>query len=164
MSTSTGDRPAVLITGASTGIGAACARGMERLEWLVFAGVRSDADSRRLVEGASERLTPVRIDVTDEASIAEAAAVVRGAVGEKGLAGLVNNAGIVVPGPLEVVPMARVRRQFDVNVPRPDRRHPGDAALVRTARGRIVNMARSAAGSRCRTWGSTRARNSPWKR
>ena len=132
--------PAVLITGSSTGIGAACALELDRLGWRVFAGVRTPSDGQRLAENASAGLTPVRIDVTDEASIAEAAGIIRDAVGEKGLGGLVNNAGIVVPGPLEVVPMAMVRRQFDVNVIGQIAVTQAMLPLVRAARGRIVNI------------------------
>jgi NAD(P)-dependent dehydrogenase (short-subunit alcohol dehydrogenase family) len=106
----------------------------------VFAGIRAEADGKRLAEKASAKLTPVRIDVTDEASIAEAAGIIRDAVGEKGLGGLVNNAGIGVPGPLELVPMAMVRRQFDVNVIGPIAVTQAMLPLVRAARGRIVNI------------------------
>jgi NAD(P)-dependent dehydrogenase (short-subunit alcohol dehydrogenase family) len=140
MPTASPSNPAVLITGSSTGIGAACALELDRLGWRVFAGVRTEADGRRLAEKASARLTPTRIDVTDEASIAEAAGIIRDAVGEKGLGGLVNNAGIGVPGPLEVVPMAMVRRQFDVNVIGPIAVTQAMLPLVRAARGRIVNI------------------------
>ncbi|MCX7428478.1 MAG: SDR family NAD(P)-dependent oxidoreductase [Planctomycetia bacterium] len=140
MPTESPSNPAVLITGSSTGIGAACALELDRLGWRVFAGVQAEADGRRLAENASARLMPVRIDVTDEASIAEAAGIIRDAVGEKGLGGLVNNAGIGVPGPLEVVPMAMVRRQFDVNVIGPIAVTQAMLPLVRAARGRIVNI------------------------
>jgi NAD(P)-dependent dehydrogenase (short-subunit alcohol dehydrogenase family) len=132
--------PAVLVTGASTGIGAACALELDRLGWRVFAGVRSEADGQRLADKASAGLAPVRIDVTDEASIAEAAGIIRDAVGENGLGGLVNNAGIGVPGPIEVVPMAMVRRQFDVNVIGQIAVTQAMLPLVRAARGRIVNI------------------------
>jgi NAD(P)-dependent dehydrogenase (short-subunit alcohol dehydrogenase family) len=140
MPTASPSNPTVLITGSSTGIGAACALELDRLGWRVFAGVRADADGKRLAEKASARLTPIRIDVTDETSIAEAAGIIRDAVGEKGLGGLVNNAGIGVPGPLEVVPMAMVRRQFDVNVIGPIAVTQAMLPLVRAARGRIVNI------------------------
>ena len=140
MPTASPSNPAVLITGSSTGIGAACALELDRLGWRVFAGIRAETDGKRLAEKASAQLTPIRIDVTDEASIAEAAGIIRDAVGEKGLGGLVNNAGIGVPGPLEVVPMAMVRRQFDVNVIGPIAVTQAMLPLVRAARGRIVNI------------------------
>ena len=106
----------VLITGASTGIGAACALHMDKLGWRVFAGVRREADGEALRQQASERLTPVRINVTDEASIREAAAQIAAATGEAGLQGLVNNAGVSIAGPLEFLPIDELRRQIEVNV------------------------------------------------
>ncbi len=63
---------AVVITGASTGIGEACALRLDRLGWRVFAGVRKDEDGERLKERSSERLAPVLIDVTDAKSISSA--------------------------------------------------------------------------------------------
>jgi NAD(P)-dependent dehydrogenase (short-subunit alcohol dehydrogenase family) len=140
MSAPTPSAPVVLITGSSTGIGAACALELDRLGWRVFAGVRTEVDAQRLAEKASARLTPIRIDVTEEASIAEAAATIRNAVGDRGLAGLVNNAGIGVPGPIELVPMTIVRRQFDVNVIGQIAVTQAMLPLVRAARGRIVNI------------------------
>jgi NAD(P)-dependent dehydrogenase (short-subunit alcohol dehydrogenase family) len=132
--------PAVLITGASSGIGAACAVALDRLGWQVFAGVRSKADGQRLAEMASPRLRPVLIDVTDEATIANAARMIGQALGGTGLSGLVNNAGIVVPGPVEAVPMDMVRRQFDVNVIGQVAVTQAMLPLLRVARGRIVNI------------------------
>src|SRR6185503_17646090 len=107
---------AVVITGASTGIGAACALQLDRLGFRVFAGVRKPADGEALQRQASDRLTPILIDVTDAASIATAADTVAAFVGEAGLAGLVNNAGIGVAGPLEFLPIAELRRQLEINV------------------------------------------------
>ena len=129
----------VVITGASTGIGAACALALDKLGYRVFAGVRHPADGERLQQQAGPRLMPIRLDVTDAASISAASHTVAAMVGERGLAGLVNNAGIGVAGPIELLPLADWRRQFEVNVfglivtqtflP-----------LIRTGRGRIINM------------------------
>ena len=105
-----------VITGASTGIGEACARRLDAAGWRVFAGVRREQDAARLREGASERLRPVTIDVTDAASIAAAAESIRAVTGGDGVSGLVNNAGIAMPGPLECLPIEDFRRQLDVNV------------------------------------------------
>jgi NAD(P)-dependent dehydrogenase (short-subunit alcohol dehydrogenase family) len=129
----------VLITGASTGIGRACAQALDANGWRVFAGVRREEDGRALAEGASDRLEPVTLDVTDEASISAALERVGGASPE-GLAGLVNNAGIAVTGPLEFLPLERVRRQLEVNLI--GQLAVTQAALepLRRARGRIVNM------------------------
>lgn len=106
----------IVVTGASTGIGAACALHLDRLGLRVFAGVRKETDARALQRQASYRLTPLTIDVTDEATIAGAVAVVAAGVSAMGLGGLVNNAGIAVAGPLEFIPPAELRRQYEVNV------------------------------------------------
>src|SRR5688500_12730572 len=97
-------RGAVVITGASTGIGHACALDLDGRGFQVFAGVRKDEDGERL---RSERpsIEPLRIDVTDTGQIAAARDRVAEEVGTAGLAGLVNNAGIAVPGPLEHLPI-----------------------------------------------------------
>ncbi len=132
--------PAVVITGASTGIGAACAVELDRRGFRVFAGVRRDEDAARLQEQASERLMPVMLDVTDADMIAAAAESVQRAVGDAGLAGLVNNAGIVVPGPLEVIPIDKLRLQFEINVIGQIAVTRAFLPLLRAARGRVVNM------------------------
>ena len=92
------DKGAVVITGASTGIGEACALHLDKLGYRVFAGIRKAADGESLRRRASERLVPVRLDISDETEIAQAARNVIEALGGGGLAGLVNNAGIVVGG------------------------------------------------------------------
>ncbi len=139
------NHPTVLITGSSTGLGAACALEMDRLGWRVFAGVRSQEAARRLVEQAraghtDSRLVPVTIDVTEDESIAAAAATVEEAVGREGLDALLNNAGIAVAGPLEIVGIERIRRQFEVNVVGQIAVTRAVLPMLRTARGRIVNM------------------------
>lgn len=130
----------VVITGASTGIGAACALHLDTLGFLVFAGVRRLEDGEALKAKGTKRLVPLLLDVTDERSIGRAADLVRGAVGEVGLAGLVNNAGIAVAGPLEVVPIAELRKQLEVNVIGPVAVTQALLPLLRKGRGRIVNM------------------------
>ncbi len=130
----------VVITGASTGIGEACALRLDKQGWRVFAGVRKEEDGERLKQQASDRLQPVIIDVTDEASIASAAATVRDVVGEGGLAGLVNNAGIGVAGPLEFLTSEDLRRQLEVNVIGQIAVTREFLPLIRKGNGRIVNM------------------------
>jgi len=132
--------PAILITGASTGIGLTCALRFDRLGWQVFAGVRREADAARLRELASARLVPVRLDVTDPASIGDSVGVVTAAVGSAGLAGLVNNAGIAEAGPLEFLPLETLRRMHEVNVVGLLAVTQAFLPLLRKARGRIVNM------------------------
>jgi NAD(P)-dependent dehydrogenase (short-subunit alcohol dehydrogenase family) len=85
-------------------------------------------------------LAPLQLDVTDAAAIAAAAGRVAEAVGAAGLAGLVNNAGIVVAGPLELVPLADFRKQFEVNVIGQIAVTQALLPLLRRAHGRIVNM------------------------
>jgi NAD(P)-dependent dehydrogenase (short-subunit alcohol dehydrogenase family) len=133
-------RGAVVITGASSGIGEACAIHLDRLGFTVFAGVRRDTDAEALRSKTSTRLTPLLLDVTDAAAIASAGELVDRTTGEDGLAGLVNNAGIVVPGPIEHLDLGELRRQLEVNV-------IGQVAVTRAflpalrrARGRVVNI------------------------
>ncbi|HYA67864.1 MAG TPA: SDR family oxidoreductase [Acidimicrobiales bacterium] len=106
----------ILITGASTGIGEACALGFDRLGWEVFAGVRRDEDAKRLGAKSSRGLRTVILDVTDLGSVELVAKEVADQVGDQGLTALVNNAGIAVGGPVEFVALEEWRRQFDVNV------------------------------------------------
>ncbi len=131
---------AVVVTGASTGIGAACALHLAALGFSVFAGVRNAADGQALRQRAPGGLTPILLDVTDATSITAAAATVSGSVGAAGLYGLVNNAGIVVGGPLEILPLDLLRRQFEVNVIGQIAVTQAFLPLLRRARGRIVNM------------------------
>ena len=133
-------RGAVVITGASTGIGEACALHVDDIGFAVFAGVRKEADGESLQGKASARLTPVFIDVTDHASIAAAADTVAGAVGDSGLAGLVNNAGINIPGALEFLPIADLRRQLEVNVIGQIAVTQAFLSLLRKGHGRIINI------------------------
>src|SRR3954454_1529325 len=104
----------VVVTGASTGIGNACALHLDRIGFRVFAGVRRDEDAERLRSQGSDRLRPVEIDVTDSESIRRAADEVGGALGDEPLSGLVNNAGIAVSGPVEFLPVEEVRKQLEV--------------------------------------------------
>ncbi len=128
----------VVITGASKGIGRACALRLDRAGFRVFAGVREEAHGEALRAESAGRITPVRIDVTDAVSIADAARTVAAAGG--GLAGLVNNAGIAVAGPLEFLPPAELRRQLEVNVVGQVAVTRAFLPLLRRARGRIVNV------------------------
>jgi NAD(P)-dependent dehydrogenase (short-subunit alcohol dehydrogenase family) len=133
--------PHVLVTGASSGIGRAIALRLATSGYHVFAGVRKPADGTALVsaaEAAADRMTPVFLDVTDARQLATAAATVAGHVGDGGLAGLVNNAGIGVFGPLELIPIEQFRRQFEVNVTGQLAVTQAVLPLLRRARGRIV--------------------------
>jgi NAD(P)-dependent dehydrogenase (short-subunit alcohol dehydrogenase family) len=131
---------AVVITGASTGIGAACALDLATRGWRVFAGVRKSGDGDALRAKSRDGVEPVLLDVTEPLSIEDAARFVTDAVGPAGLAGLVNNAGMAVTGPLEALPIAALRNQFEVNVFGQIAVTQAFLPLVRQCRGRIVNM------------------------
>jgi NAD(P)-dependent dehydrogenase (short-subunit alcohol dehydrogenase family) len=133
-------RGAVVVTGASSGIGRACAQALDALGFRVFAGYRSPADGESLRAQGSDRLIPVRVDVTDADSLARMAEEVGCAVGGAGLRGLVNNAGIAVAAPLEFLPLDALRRQLEVNVVGQVAVTQALLPLLRTARGRIVNI------------------------
>lgn len=105
----------VFVTGASTGIGRATALRLDGSGWSVFAGVRKEEDAESLRAAASERLVPVFLDVTEPEQIAAAAARIE-EESEGGLHGLVNNAGVAIPGPLETIPLDDFRRQIEVNL------------------------------------------------
>jgi NAD(P)-dependent dehydrogenase (short-subunit alcohol dehydrogenase family) len=129
----------VVIPGASKGIGRATALHLDALGWRVFAGVRSDNDGDALCRDASERLVPVILDVTDREAILAAAGRVDHNT-PNGLDGLVNNAGIVVAGPLEILPLDEFRAQLEVNVVGALAVTQAFLPLLHKARGRIVNV------------------------
>lgn len=129
-----------LVTGASTGIGEATARWLDRRGHRVFAAVRRDDDAARLRGTGSERLLPIRLDVTDAGSIESARREVLSSLGGRGLDGLVNNAGVVVAGPLEYLPIDAIRRQFEVNVIGQIAVMQAFLPMLRVARGRVVLM------------------------
>ncbi|HZR46852.1 MAG TPA: SDR family oxidoreductase [Candidatus Manganitrophaceae bacterium] len=131
---------AVVVTGTSTGIGAASAMHLDSLGFCVFAGVRREKDGETLAQKSAGRITPLVIDVTDEGSMTAAAETVAATVGDAGLFGLVNNAGIAVAGPLEFLPLFEIRKQFDVNVVGPIAVAQAFLPLLRASRGRIVNI------------------------
>jgi NAD(P)-dependent dehydrogenase (short-subunit alcohol dehydrogenase family) len=128
----------VLITGASTGIGRASALRLDADGWRVFAGVRREENAEALREVASERLVPLILDVTDSEQIAAAAERVGEDLGDAGLDGLLNNAGIGVGGVLEFVQLDDLRRQLEVNVVGQVAVTQPMLPLLRTGRGRIV--------------------------
>jgi NAD(P)-dependent dehydrogenase (short-subunit alcohol dehydrogenase family) len=130
----------VVVTGASTGIGEACALHLDRVGFAVFAGVRKDADGEALRQKSAQRITPVLLDVTQASSIQSAVEAVAKASDGRGVAGLVNNAGIAVGGPLECIPLDDLRHQLEVNLIGQVAVTQAFLPLIRHARGRIVNM------------------------
>ena len=129
----------IFISGASSGIGEATALYLDRLGYRVFASVRKPQDAEKIASQASARVTPLLMDVVDDESIQAALQVVRDQVGgEGGLAGLVNNAGIFIGGPLEYLPLKVLRKQFEVNVFGQMALVQAFLPLLRQAHGRIV--------------------------
>jgi NAD(P)-dependent dehydrogenase (short-subunit alcohol dehydrogenase family) len=130
----------VLVTGASSGIGEATVHHLAGLGMRVFAAVRDTVDGEALRTQAQDAgpVVPVVLDVRDEASIARAVDEVRAAVGGEGLDGLVDNAGEGIPGPLEMVDLAQLREQLEVNVVGQVAVTQAALPLLRQARGRIV--------------------------
>ncbi len=106
----------VVITGTSTGIGWGAAKILLGRGFRVFGSLRKPADAQRLKAEFGDDFVPLLFDVTDEAAVYAAAAKVRAALAGETLAGLVNNAGVAVPGPLLEVPIEEFRRQFEVNL------------------------------------------------
>ena len=136
-----GKEKAILITGASTGIGKACALHLDSRGFKIFAGVRKEADGNALKENASVRLTPVLIDVTDSESIDSALKLISREVGDTGLSGLVNNAGIVTAsGLLEFLSIAEIRSLLEVNLIGHIAVTQAFLPLIRKGHGRILNM------------------------
>jgi NADP-dependent 3-hydroxy acid dehydrogenase YdfG len=103
-----------LITGASTGIGLATAIHLDNLGYKVYAGVRKDEDKENLLANAKNGLTPVMLDVCDQASIGKTFRM----ISEKPKGGpfhLINNAGLSVNGPLELMDYSDIKKVIDVN-------------------------------------------------
>ena len=130
--------PHVVVTGASSGIGRATALRLAVSGYHVYAGVRRPADGAALVQGGGREITPVLLDVTDGGQISAAVDAVAGHVGRAGLDGLVNNAGIGVFGPLEIIPLGQFRTLMEVNVTGQLAITQAFLPLLRQASGRIV--------------------------
>lgn len=141
----------VVVTGASTGIGWATAKLLLHKGFRVFGSVRKQADAARLKSEFGSNFIPLLFDVTDEAAVLAAAREVRAALSGETLAGLINNAGIAVAGPVLELAVDEFRRQLDVNVIGPiistQAFGPllGSDASLKGSKGRIV-MISSVAG------------------
>lgn len=125
--------PSVLITGASRGIGRVTALRLAAAGWDVFAGVRREEDGHELEVAGQGRIVPVRLDITDDEQVTALADVLPAR-----LDALVNNAGVVVSGPVEGVPIADLRHQLEVNVTGQIAVTQAVLPRLRAARGRVV--------------------------
>jgi NAD(P)-dependent dehydrogenase (short-subunit alcohol dehydrogenase family) len=127
-----------LVTGASSGMGRAIALSLAARGFHVFATIRRPEDGQPLVTAAHGQLSPLLMDVTNAVQIAEAVQLITSHVGQRGLDVLVNNAGIGLAWPLELVPLDRFRRQFEVNVDGQLAVTQAFLPLLRLAIGRII--------------------------
>src|SRR3954451_15219579 len=132
---------AVVVTGASTGIGRATALYLDKQGYRVFAGVRKEADAKSLEEEGSDRLTPITIDVTEDRSIEAAKEKVQSAVGEDGLVGLVNNAGVGGGGPIEFMDLDSFRETLEINLVGQIAVTQAFMSQIREAKGTVVFIA-----------------------
>ena len=143
-----------VITGASTGIGYACAAALLEHDYRVFGSVRRAEDGERLRHEFGPGFTPLIFDVTDATAVQQAAETVEVLLAGRGLSALINNAGIAEAGPLQYLPMAQLRSVFETNVfgviqvtqaflpllgagPAPFGRHPAEET---PKPGRIINI------------------------
>lgn len=130
----------VVITGASSGIGRACVSRLIQSGWKVFATVRKAEDGRRLTADFGAAVVPIIMDVTDAASITAAAQQVSLELGERGLDGLVNVAGVGVVRPVEYMTVGDLYEIFTINVFGQIAVTQAFLPLLRKAHGRIVNI------------------------
>jgi len=136
---STQRKPQVVVTGASSGIGNALALALNAAGWSVIATYRHPADGAKL-SAVGNGLKAVALDISQGDSIAAFTRSVEAVAITHGLDGLVNNAGMVVAGPLEVIPLEVIREQFEVNVIGHLAVTQALLPLLRQAKGRIVNI------------------------
>ena len=131
---------AVLVTGASRGIGLATARLLAQHGHRVYAAVRKPDSVSALAEEFPGAVVPLTVDLNEPETYRAAAGEIAEQVGAAGLAGLVNNAGYAVPAPLEFLPLDELRAQIEVNLVGQLGVTQAVLPLLRAARGRIVNV------------------------
>jgi NAD(P)-dependent dehydrogenase (short-subunit alcohol dehydrogenase family) len=141
----------VVVTGVSTGIGCGTTKVLISKGFRVFGSVRKPADAERLQKEFGDGFVPLMMDVTDAEAVHQAAEKVGSMIGDRNLVGLVNNAGIVVSGPLLHLRPSEYRRQLEVNMVSPLVVIQAFAPLLGTDKkrqgpaGRIVNITSSVA-------------------
>jgi NAD(P)-dependent dehydrogenase (short-subunit alcohol dehydrogenase family) len=129
----------VVVTGVSTGIGWGCVKVLIAGGFRVFGSVRNQADAERLKKEFGSNYTPLIFDVTDQTAVAAGAKEVEAALAGETLAGLVNNAGIAVPGPLLELKIEEFEHQLTVNLTGP--------LIVTQAFSRLLGVDRSLRGA-----------------
>lgn len=129
----------VLVTGTSTGIGRSTALGLAASGWRVFAGVRKTADAESLRAEAEGELVPIQLDVASEESVIAGIRTLADATGGQ-LHGLINNAGVYLGGPLELMKPEEIELTFRVNVIGLLSVTRACLPLLRAAQGRIINI------------------------
>jgi NAD(P)-dependent dehydrogenase (short-subunit alcohol dehydrogenase family) len=140
------EKRSVVVTGVSTGIGWAIAKVLTGRGFRVFGSVRKQSDADRLSNEVGPGFHPLIMDVTDRDAVERAAKEVEGHLGSATLAGLVNNAGIAVPGPLLYLPLEDFRHQIEVNLVGPVSVTQAFAPLLGVdnkrlgAKGRVINI------------------------
>ncbi len=127
----------ILITGSSSGIGKTSCLMLAQKGYKVFAGVRKQKDAQEL---QNENIIPVFIDVNDHSSIENALSIVAEETGDEGLYGLINNAGVAVAGPLEFLPIDKLRFQLETNLIGQVDVIQTFLPLIRKSKGRIINI------------------------
>ncbi len=130
----------VVVTGASSGIGRDCALHLAAQGWRVFAGVRRQLDAATLQNQSNGNISPVMLDVTSPTDIAAAVEQVQAQLNGQALHGLINNAGIAVGGPLEFLPIERIRHQLEINVIGQIAVTQAFLPLLREGPGRVINV------------------------
>lgn len=136
----------IVVTGVSTGIGRGIVEALVQAGFKVFGTVRKEADARSLRAEFGDGFTPLLVDVTDQSAVNQAVELVRTAIGSANLAGLVNNAGVSIVGPLLHQPLEDIRTQLEVNLIAPLRVTQAFAPLLGTEKsrqggpGRIINI------------------------
>jgi len=106
----------ILITGTSSGIGYGAAKELIGRGYYVFGSVRRKEDGERVRTELGEKFIPIVFDVTDQAAIDRSVEEIRMILGNGGLAGLINNSGVAVSGPVEHLDIEKVAHNFNVNV------------------------------------------------
>lgn len=135
----TNNKQAVLITGTSTGIGYATAIYLDKAGYKVFASVRKEADKQKLMSTASSNLIPVIMDVCDEEAVNNAYHQIKKQAEGYNFS-LVNNAGVSLNGPLELLPFSDIQMLLNVNVCGLLSVTKTFLPLIRNTKGRIVNI------------------------